>query len=143
MRIDGSRLSSFSGSFRIDDFGELMVVCGEPLIAYTDVYEYQRRRVVPLGKEFGEYSVAALIPTDYHGPWADERMEKKWPGLHAVKPPRGWEWVDDEWTVTSSETTRDNNPRLSNDGAVRGAVCISIDTPRTHGRIRQSCAPAR
>ena len=30
-----------------------------------------------LGERFGDFSHSGLLPTDYHGGWADEKMERK------------------------------------------------------------------
>ena len=106
--LGSMRLSTFSGGFRIDEPGEQVLMCGEPVEAYMDVYEYQRRSVLKIGSDFGEFSHAALLPTDFHGAWADERMERKWPGLPVQAPP-GWVWTDHSWTITSSEITRERD----------------------------------
>ena len=84
--LSGLRLSIFSGAFRIDELGETMLICGDPSESYVDVYEYQRRGVLSIGKDFGEFSQHGLLPTDYHGGWADEKMEVKYPSLLAVEP---------------------------------------------------------
>ena len=54
-----------------------------------DVYEYQRRALLKIG-DFGEFSHAGLLPTDYHGAWSDERMQARYSGLAAVGAGDGW-----------------------------------------------------
>jgi hypothetical protein len=118
--IAGSRLSAFSGGFRIDEIGENILCCGEPEVVFVDVYEYQRRslRIDRLGADqgFGEFSASALLPTDYHGPWADLAMEKKWAGLHRVVPPPGWVWIDDGWSISSRELRKERELRTPRGG---------------------------
>lgn len=112
--MSGMHLSTFSGSFRIDEPGEVMLLCGESLESYVDVYEYQRRGVLGVlsGKEFGEFSASALLPTDYHGAWADERMEIKYASLTSVEPHEGWRWLaTSEWHVSSTEIIRERSER--------------------------------
>ena len=78
---------------------EMSKSCGTPTTTVTEVVvECQRRRTV-----FNNFSAAGLLPTDYHGNWTDERMERQLAGLE-VPLPQGWRWEEKEWEVDLSPT---------------------------------------
>jgi hypothetical protein len=83
--------------------GELMLRCGTPSTLMEVVVECQRRRT-----PFNDFSAGGLLPTDYHGNWTDERMERRLPGLE-LPLPQGWRWEEEGWEV-------DFSPRVDEHG---------------------------
>lgn len=77
--------------------GELMLRCGTPATLMEVVVECQRRRT-----PFNDFSAGGLLPTDYHGNWTDERMERRLPGLE-LPLPQGWQWEEEGWEVDLSQ----------------------------------------
>jgi len=85
--------SPFCGGFRIDEVGETLLRCGDPERVLEVVNECQRRRT-----PVNDFSASALFPTDYHGEWSDERMERKLKnGVASVALPPRWDWVEPAW----------------------------------------------
>jgi len=86
--------SPFSGGFRIDEVGETLLRVGDPDEVLEVVTECQRRHT-----PVTDFSAAHLWPTDFHGEWSDERMERRLKdGVDSVQLPARWEWVEEGWS---------------------------------------------
>lgn len=76
----------------------------EPPVVREVVCENQRRRTL-----FNEFSATGLFPTDYHGPFSDEQMQRKHASLAGIWLPTGWVWLDDAWRLDTNTGATDTH----------------------------------
>ena len=125
--------------------GELMLRCGTPITLMEVVVECQRRRT-----PFNDFSAAGLLPTDYHGNWTDERMERRLAGLE-LPLPQGWRWEEESWEVDHSRRVDEHGWEYAINWPGTGANVMdlswhssasSLDLVRRRRHVRHRARPA-